>query len=84
MIKPDDKEASKAIRDLSAQSMVKRAEDRKAEAGDESFKALLKDEEESADLEQKGKVLRTDEDRRAAIKFKMEEIKDVPGHAAFR
>jgi tetratricopeptide (TPR) repeat protein len=75
MFKPDDKEASKAIRDLSAANLVKRAEDRQAQSGDESFKALLKDESESADLEKKAKVLRTDADRRQAIAFKMDELR---------
>ncbi|MCZ6795046.1 MAG: tetratricopeptide repeat protein [Planctomycetota bacterium] len=78
MIKPDDKEASKEIRNLSAANMVKRAEDRKAETGDESFTALLKDEEESADLESQSKVLRTDEDRRRAIKMKKDDLKKEP------
>lgn len=78
MIKPDDKEASKAIRDLSAATMVKRTEERKSEAGDESFKALLKDEQESADLEKQAKVLRSDDDRREAVRLKMETIKGDP------
>ncbi|MBN1442054.1 MAG: tetratricopeptide repeat protein [Planctomycetes bacterium] len=78
MIKPDDKEASKSIRDLSAATMVKRTEERKSESGDESFQALLKDEDQSAELEQKGKVLRTSEDRKAAIRFKLDEIKNEP------
>jgi len=53
--KPDDKEAGKAIRDLSAATMVKKAEERKKQVGDESFKALLESEEESADLEKNKK-----------------------------
>ncbi len=73
--KPDDKEAGKAIRDLSAATMVRKAEERKAQTGDESFKAMLKDEDESAELEKKAKIIRTDEDRIEAIKFKKEEIK---------
>lgn len=78
MIKPDDKEAAKAIRDLSAANMVRRAEDRKKKSGDDSFKAMLKDEDESAELEKKSKVIRTDEDRREAIEYKKEEIKNEP------
>ena len=76
--KPDDKEASKAIRDISAAQMVRNAEKRKAEGGDESFRALLKDEEESEDLQKKGQVIRNDDDRRRAVKFKIEEIKADP------
>jgi len=76
--KPDDKEAGKAIRDLSAATMVKKAEERKKQVGDESFKALLKSEEESADLEKKQKVIRTDEDRREAVRLKKEEIRKDP------
>ena len=73
--KPDDKEAGKAIRDLSAATMVRRAEERKAATGDESFTALLADEDKSAELEKKARIIRTDEDRIEAIKFKREELK---------
>ncbi len=76
--KPDDKEAGKAIRDLSAATMVKKAEERKAKAGDESFKAMLADEDKSAELEKKAKIIRTDDDRREAIKFKKEELRTDP------
>ena len=75
MLKPDDKEASKAVRNLSAANMVKRAEDRKKQSGDETFKALLKDEDESAELEQKAKVIRTDDDRREAIEIKRTQLR---------
>ena len=78
MVKPDDKEASKAIRNLSAANMVRRAEERKEQSGDASFKALLKDEDESADLEKKAKVIRTDDDRREAIRIKKGELKQEP------
>jgi len=73
--KPDDKEAAKAVRDLSAASMVKKAEDKKKLTGDESFKAMLKSEEEAADLEKRGKVVRTDEDRVEKIKLLQAELK---------
>lgn len=73
--KPDDKEAGKAIRDLSAATMVKKADERKKQTGDESFKALLKSGEESSDLEKKQKVIRTDEDRLDAIRLKKEDLK---------
>jgi len=78
LYKPDDKEAGKAIRDLSAATMVKRAEERKAKTGDESFTALLKDEEEAAELEKRQKVIRTDEDRKEAIKYKTQDLKKDP------
>ena len=76
--KPDDKEAGKAVRDLSAATMVKKAEDRKAESGDDSFKSMLKSEEESEELEKKSKIIRTDADRREAIKFKKEDLRADP------
>ena len=79
MYKPEDKEAGKAIRDLSAAQMVKKQEDRKkAASGDESFRALLKDQTEAEDLQKKQQIIRTDEDRLRAIKFKAEEIKKDP------
>jgi tetratricopeptide (TPR) repeat protein len=78
LYKPDDKEAGKAIRDLSASTLVKAVEDKKAAMGDESFRSMLKDEDESADLEKKAKVIRTDEDRVAAIELKKEELKKEP------
>lgn len=76
--KPDDKEAGKAIRDLSAATMVKKAEEKKKHSKDDSFRTLLKSEDESADLEKKAKVIRTDEDRREAIRFKKDEIRKEP------
>ena len=78
MYRPEDKEAGKAVRDLSALSMVSAVEEKKSETGDDSFRALLKDEEESVDLEQKAKVLRTDEDRIEAIRFKKEDLRKEP------
>ncbi|MBI4585305.1 MAG: tetratricopeptide repeat protein [Planctomycetes bacterium] len=76
--KPDDKEAGKAIRDLSAATMVKKAEERKAQAGDESFRSMLKDQAQSEDLQKQQQISRTDEDRLRMIKFKYEEVKKDP------
>ncbi|HVR75310.1 MAG TPA: hypothetical protein VMT52_13315, partial [Planctomycetota bacterium] len=78
LYKPDHKEAGKAIRDLSAATMVKRAEDRKNKTGDASFQALLKSEEESAELEKKAKIIRNDDDRREAIEFKKADLRKDP------
>lgn len=75
LYKPDDKEAGKAIRDLSAATMVKKAEEKKKQAGSDSFTALLKSADESAELEQRSKIIRTDEDRVQAIKFKKEDLR---------
>ncbi len=79
--KPDDKEAGKAIRDLSAATMVKKAEEKKKQSGDESFKSMLKSEEEAAELEKRGKVVRTDEDRVQAIKYKKEDLRKDPSNS---
>ncbi len=78
MYRPEDKEAGKAIRDLAASTMVNAVEEKKSETGDTSFRSMLKSEEESADLEQKAKVLRTDEDRVEAIRFKKEDLRSDP------
>jgi tetratricopeptide (TPR) repeat protein len=78
MHRPEDKEAGKAIRDLSAAQMVKKTEEKKKAAGDESFRAMLKDSTEAEDLQKKQQIIRTDEDRLRAIKFKVEEIKKEP------
>jgi tetratricopeptide (TPR) repeat protein len=77
LYKPEDKEAGKAIRDLSAAQMVKKAEDRK-KGSDGSFRDLLKDQTEAEDLQKKQQIIRTDEDRKRAIKFKLEDIKKEP------
>ncbi|MGH2627590.1 MAG: tetratricopeptide repeat protein, partial [Anaerolineales bacterium] len=61
LYKPDDKEAGKAVRDLSAAQMVKKQEERKQAGGDESFRALLKDQSEAEDLQKKQMIIRTDE-----------------------
>lgn len=78
MYRPEDKDAGKAIRDLSAATMVDAVEEKKSKTGDDSFRSMLKSEEESADLEQKAKVLRTDEDRIEAIRFKKEDLRGEP------
>ncbi len=75
--KPDDKEAGKAVRDLSAATMVRRADERK-KGGEGSFRDLLKDEQESEELQQKAQIIRNDDDRRRAIKFKMVELRQEP------
>jgi tetratricopeptide (TPR) repeat protein len=78
MYKPEDKEASKAIRDLSAATLVRTIEEKKTATGDESFRAMLKSEDEAADLEKKAKAIRTDEDRIEAIRLKKEDLKKDP------
>ena len=75
--KPDDKEAGKAVRDLSAATMVRKAEERK-KGGDGSFRDMLKSEEESAELEAKAQIIRNDDDRKRAIKRKITELKEDP------
>ena len=81
MYRPEDKEAGKAVRDLSAATMVNAVEEKKSETGDDSFRSMLKSEEESSDLEQKAKVLRTDEDRIEAIRFKKEDLRKEPDNS---
>ena len=81
MYRPEDKEAGKAVRDLSAASMVNAVEEKKSETGDDSFRSMLKSEEESSDLERKAKVLRTDEDRVEAIRFKKEDLRKEPDNS---
>ena len=61
-----------------AQPTLLPVEEKKSETGDESFRSMLKSEEASADLEQKAKVLRTDEDRVEAIRFKKEDLRADP------
>ncbi|MEM7164523.1 MAG: tetratricopeptide repeat protein [Planctomycetota bacterium] len=78
--KPEDQEAGKAIRDLSAAAMMKQAEDRRAKSGsDGSFRDLLKDADQSEKLEQKQKIIRTADDAKGAIELKKEEIEGNPG-----
>ena len=73
-IAPEDAEAGKAIRDLSAAVMMQRTEDRKAKSKEDSFRAMLKDEDESEKLQKKAQMIRTSDDAAAAIQFKKEEI----------
>ncbi|MFQ5654040.1 MAG: tetratricopeptide repeat protein [Planctomycetota bacterium] len=75
--RPDDAEAGKAIRDLSAATMLARSEERRGE-GEGSFRDLLKDEDEAAKLEKKAAIIRTTDDARTAIDFKREEIDKEP------
>lgn len=62
--KPEDKEAGKAIRDLSAQTMMKSAEDRK-KSGKGDFTDLLASADEAKKLEEEQAIIRTDDDARA-------------------
>ena len=75
---PEDKEAGKAIRDLSAATMVRKTKARQEAAGDDSFTSVLKDEEEASELEKKQRTIRTDDDRREAIGWKKDELREDP------
>jgi len=80
-VRPEDAEAGKAIRDLSAAVMMQRTEERKAKSKDESFRAMLKDEEESEKLQKKAQLIRTADDAEAAIELKKEEIEKAPDNS---
>lgn len=73
--RPEDAEAGRAIRNLSAAAMMAKTEERKTSEGDDSFRALLKDEDQSQKLQKKGQMIRTADDAKGAIAFKKEEIK---------
>ncbi|MGE3164347.1 MAG: tetratricopeptide repeat protein [Planctomycetota bacterium] len=77
---PSDQEAGKAVRDLAASTMMKRADARRQSGGDGSFRDLLKDSDESGKLEQKQKIIRTSDDAMAAIELKAEEVARTPGN----
>ncbi len=77
-IRPEDAEAGKAIRDLSAAVMMQRTEARKAASKEDSFRAMLKDEDESEKLQKKAQMIRTADDAQAAIQFKKDEIESDP------
>lgn len=74
--RPEDKEAGKAIRDLSAATMMKRAE--KAREKGDSFRELLADEDAARKLEEDQHVIRTDDDARRAIDRLRERLEDAP------
>lgn len=75
---PEDKEAGKAIRDLSAQTMMKNAEDRK-KGGKGDFTDLLASAEDAKKLEEEQAIIRTDDDARRAIERTKEKIAKAPG-----
>ena len=75
--KPEDKEAGKAIRDLSAATMVKRAEERKQD-GDGDFRDMLADGDESRKLQEDQQIIRTDEDAIRAIQRGKERLANNP------
>lgn len=75
---PSDNEAGKAIRDLSAAKMMAATEERRKQGGDESFRSLLKDQDESAKLQKKQQIVRTADDAASAIEFKREEVEADP------
>ncbi len=74
---PDDAEAGKAVRNLSAAQMLAKTEERKQE-GDGSFRDLLKSEEDSAKLEQAASIIRTAEDARSAVDIAREKAEADP------
>lgn len=74
---PEDKEAGKAIRDLSAQTMMKNAEDRK-KSGKGDFTDLLASAEDAKKLEEEQAIIRTDDDARRAIERTKEKIAKTP------
>lgn len=78
---PEDAEAGKAIRDLSAAVMMQKTDARKAQSKDDSFKALLKDEDESEKLQKKAQLIRTSDDAQVALQLKREEIAKTPGNS---
>ncbi len=77
-VRPEDQDAGKSIRDLSASMMMAKAEARRAESSDGSFRDLLKDVDEAAKLQKKGALIRTEDDAHSAIDIKMEEIEKEP------
>lgn len=82
---PSDQEAGKAVRDLAASTMMKKADARRQQGGgDGSFRDLLKDSDESGKLEQKQKIIRTSDDAMAAIDLKQEEVDKNPDNTRMR
>lgn len=80
--RPEDQEAGKAVRDLAAATMLQRSDQRRKDGqSDGSYRDLLKDTDESSKLEQKQKIIRTEDDRRVAIDLKLEEIEADPTNA---
>lgn len=70
---PADQESGKAIRDLSAAKMMSDTEERRKEGGD-SFRSLLKDEDESSKLQKSQQIIRTADDATSAVEYKKEEV----------
>ncbi len=70
---PADQEAGKVIRDLSAAKMMAQQEDRRKD-GDDSFRSMLKDTDESAKLEKQQRIIRTADDAKDAIAIKREQV----------
>ncbi len=75
---PEDAEAGKSIRDLSAAVMMAKTEARQAASKDDSFRAMLKSEDDSEELQKKGQMIRTADDAEAAINYKKAEIDKEP------
>ncbi len=73
-VRPEDAEAGKSIRDLSAAVMMQKTEARKSGSKEDSFRAMLKDEDESETLLKKGQLIRTADDAEIAIQLKRGEI----------
>ncbi|MGE4619564.1 MAG: tetratricopeptide repeat protein [Planctomycetota bacterium] len=79
-ISPEDGEAGKAIRNLSAAQMMAQTEARK-KGGDGSFRDLLKSDDESKKLEQAASIIRTADDARSAIDVAREKAEAEPDNS---
>ncbi len=74
---PEDKECGKAIRDLSAATMMKSAEDRK-KGGKGDFTDMLASADEAKKLEEEQAIIRTDDDAKRAIDRTKERLAKNP------
>ncbi len=64
---PTDPEAAKAVRDLAAAGATRKVEEAKAAGGEGTYRDLIKDKQQAADLEAAAHRLRTETDVDAAI-----------------
>ena len=68
--------------DYKPRVMMQKTDARKSRNKDDSFRAMLKDEDESEALQKKGQMIRTADDAETAIELKKAEVEKEPENSA--
>jgi tetratricopeptide (TPR) repeat protein len=80
---PNDRQAQVMLRDLAAEKTMVDGRYNKATDKDSSYRDSLKSKDDSEDMEQEHKIIRTDEDMTAAIKRVTRDVEESPDNKRY-